>query len=778
MTQNENKGLWLRPMETAGKRNAGWIPGVAAAMLASSGMMLAFSELTGFASLYGCGIMVLTGILMCGAYGALTRMNRRSWFVPAVLMMLLILVVCGRQYLLEGIRLWWNQLGDTWTAQTGRVLPALETQLAEEKSGNSLLVFSVAVGVSAAAVCCLLMFSRAAILAVAVPGILLGAMIWFGTGANVPSLAVMLVLALLMLMYSGYEKKSPESALVSGIVWAVLAALVLGIASATPVKNWAADVSTRLHSAVHESRYETGYTTLPEGDFRNGMENTETVQPGLVVNMQQPEVMYLRGFTGAEFHDDMWSALDTQKIAEYEELMYWLNLEAFNPAAQFEAAASMAGFQTNPVTIQNLGACSRYRYVPFTLSSGSWLCAEDLNEAVDADGQRVYVYNTVSGGSRMISEVLKLLQNSEEEKILNYRKAESAYREFVYDCYLQIPEEAALTLKAQWDEVASRYGTAEALTREQAQECVLAFLRQCFPEEGTANDLELPLAVVEGTSFQYATVAALTLRYFGFPARYAEGYIITDEMAAAAKDGAAIQADSSHAAAWTEIYQDGIGWIPMELTPGFGRRAGNTQPDDDSQDGSSGAEEPGEDAAVQGDSLFSGELLPQVALPEAQQPEVLEPETNNAFTLDIPQTLVWMLVSLLALLLLLIQVLVIRRKIISDRREKKFHGVDRSEAGAWIFADALVLLEQMGLQRGNGSVTELIEPASRRFGQAYADKLREMYGLNARAMFSSRQLDEAQREALLAFRTETLQRLKTEKKWNKRLWMQWILCLY
>lgn len=28
--------------------------------------------------------------------------------------------------------------------------------------------------------------------------------------------------------------------------------------------------------------------------------------------------------------------------------------------------------------------------------------------------------------------------------------------------------------------------------------------------------------------------------------------------------------DSSCARGWAEVYQDGIGWIPMELTPGLG----------------------------------------------------------------------------------------------------------------------------------------------------------------------------------------------------------------
>lgn len=774
MTRNKEKGLWLRPMEDAG--NTGWIPGTAAAMLTSCAMILSISDLSGFTELYGCAIMLLTGILLCAVHGGLTMMDRRNWFVPFVLMLLLVLVLLGRQYLLEGMRLFWNQLGDAWTAQTGWVLPALEKQLGEERSESCLLLFSVAVGTVISLVCCLLVSRQASVLAAVLPGLLLGAMVWFGKETSLRSLTAILVLAVLLLLYSGWEKKKTAGpALINWALWAVMAFIVVFGANTDPAQSWAADVSQRLHDAIHESRYETSYTTLPEGDLRNGMESSGEAQPGLVVNMQYPEAIYLRGFTGAEFHDDVWSALDTRTLEENEELLYWLNLEAFDPSAQFAAAASLEGFQSNVITIQNLGACSQYLYVPFSLNSGSWLQTGDLNESVDGNGQRMYVYTAVSGGNDEIRDVLDLLQNSDAEEVLNYRKAETAYRKFVSQSYLQIPGEAELLLGELWNAAAARYGDGQSLTREEAQACVLMILSQCFPEEGMQENLELPANAAKGTSYQYATVAVLTLRYFGFPARYAEGYIITDEMAAAAQDGASIPVDSSHAAAWAEVYQEGIGWLPMELMPGFGHSAGSAQQDTDSQDNAE-ANGTGEDTSSERDAQTVGQ--PQLELPEQTQTQEPEPQTNNGFALELPRVLVQVLEIALITLLLLLLALVIRRKIFSERRRKKFQGENRNDAAAWIFADTTTLLEQMGLDRGNGSMEELFEPASDRFGQEYAQRLREMTRLNARAMFSSHPMDETQTEALLSFRGETLQRLKTETKWNKRLWMKWILCLY
>ena len=99
------------------------------------------------------------------------------------------------------------------------------------------------------------------------------------------------------------------------------------------------------------------------------------------------------------------------------------------------------------------------------------------------------------------------------------------------------------------------------MTKEQAQTAALAFLERCFDGSG---DIALPLAdTAGGTTYQYATVAALALRYYGIPARYVEGYTVK----AAEKEP--VNVDASAAGAWVEVYQDGVGWLPLALTPGL-----------------------------------------------------------------------------------------------------------------------------------------------------------------------------------------------------------------
>lgn len=91
----------------------------------------------------------------------------------------------------------------------------------------------------------------------------------------------------------------------------------------------------------------------------------------------------------------------------------------------------------------------------------------------------------------------------------------------------------------------------------------------------------------KGYCAHYASSATLILRYMGIPTRYVEGYAVdaidiasdaerTDHEAADYYQGASLLPPSSvisydasdgNAHAWVEIYDENIGWYPIELTP-------------------------------------------------------------------------------------------------------------------------------------------------------------------------------------------------------------------
>ena len=83
---------------------------------------------------------------------------------------------------------------------------------------------------------------------------------------------------------------------------------------------------------------------------------------------------------------------------------------------------------------------------------------------------------------------------------------------------------------------------------------------------------ELLFGSKEGYCVQFATVGALIMRRLGFPTRYAEGYIARNFRINNGGQNdhvyrcAVIDKDAH---AWCEVWIDGFGWMPAEMTPGF-----------------------------------------------------------------------------------------------------------------------------------------------------------------------------------------------------------------
>lgn len=77
----------------------------------------------------------------------------------------------------------------------------------------------------------------------------------------------------------------------------------------------------------------------------------------------------------------------------------------------------------------------------------------------------------------------------------------------------------------------------------------------------------------------------MMFRECGIPARYVVGYAAPANLFTETSDGkymAVLQDDNAHA--WAEIYVSGIGWTPVETTPGFSGTVENMQMDENVKD--------------------------------------------------------------------------------------------------------------------------------------------------------------------------------------------------
>ena len=762
MGKTNQKGIWLCQVQIQQDRAWAWLTRFGAALVSCWAMTFLLLQVTGVWDLEGSMAMGVSAGAVCLLHFLLHWLRREKWFSPCVLAVLLLLTVVFRQEVLEGFRLMLNQLSLTYTGRTGLAMPMLSGMDASPDPVLSVILASGVIGWVMACLCCLAVENCGWLAAAALAAVLLAGMVLLKGEPSGAWLALILTAGMVCLL-NGNKKDSTGGGIIA-LRWiaCVVTGLMILAAVMTPDVQQLCDTFSRsIHDRIHRNAYELEWDPLPEGDFTSYSVEERDPQTMLTVTLEHPQALYLRGFVGCNFEENWWSPIDNQILAKNRDLLYWLNQNEFHPATQFAAAAALQNRQRSQVTVQNTGACSLYLYVPYGIyedSCGRYLPAEDLRtDSVYAQGQRSYMYSIVSGGTEEIGDILTRLQNSTDEALLSFRRGESAYRAFVYSHYLQVPQEARDLLQERWDSCARGYGAAGELTSQQAQECAVYFLEQCFPEDGSKTEDVLPLDVAKGSSYQEATVAVLTLRYYGVPARYAEGYIITTEMAVTAGENGTIQVTDANAGAWVEVYQDGIGWIPMDLTPGMGQTI---------------REEPFS-------SIESEDAQKKQGVKTEEKEKEEETDRADGGTLvRLKQIANWTLLLLPFLLLVLIALLIFRRRYLLKCRESRFRCENHRDAVGWMFREAVGLLEQMGLDRGNGYLESLCPMAEERFGTNYASELRRMIGLNGRAVFSSREMERDDREEMLRFYEATLAHLKETSHWMKKLWMKWALCLY
>ncbi|CAH0537901.1 hypothetical protein [Oscillospiraceae bacterium] len=690
------------------------------------------------------------GVLTCVVIALVRHFKKAKWLAPTLFIVALIAILLARAPLLRGFCATWNDLRDLWAAEKGILLPLAETD------GSGLWLAGIVLGVLLA----LVSFALSNVPALA--AILLAGLSVAAAFVQ-PSVILLFAAGISVLLLSWQKEKNT----VSAASFVLVGAIVVGIAALAMQNGTMQSLSQSAKDCLHHWRFEPAEELLPEGDLTQPVKASDSTDAILTVTSGESQTLYLRGFVGDSYENETWTSLDAKTAAEEKDLFYWLHQSGFYPQSQLAMAARLMGnYQSGSVSVQNLTACSLYRYEPCTvLPERAGLAKNKIQpsevETTGLRGQRGYSFDTIADVQTVLPVLLDFLQNDESGAANTYLQMESAYREFVYSYALSVPAEFRAQLGAVLDSFCEEYGSADSLTKEQAQTAALAFLERCFDGSG---DVSLPLSdTANGTTYQYATVAALALRYYGIPARYVEGYTVS------AKAGEAVSVDAKAAGAWVEVYQDGAGWLPLSLTPGL---------EDLSAEQTESGVKPvgaGKEGTGDGPRVTEGQELEQNEA-EPDNSEDNSPEGGERTGL-LRKPLFWVIL-IAGLLLLLIAAIVVRHALILKKRNETFTQEDQNAATACLFADCASLLAALGLKRGNGSMLELCEGVENRFGAENADKLREMTLLNARALFSTKALTKDERMRMESFRADVLNLLKTHTKWPKKLRLKWLSCLY
>ncbi len=321
----------------------------------------------------------------------------------------------------------------------------------------------------------------------------------------------------------------------------------------------------------------------------------------LKVTLEKEVPMLLKGYVGSVYEGNRWSDLDNSLYIANEDI--FLGLSNYDIAPHTIMTPSLEGLLKyadqlkgilginqdiaieNSISIENVRANRKFAYVPYGLKS----VASDENEFVRdtiVSGE-AFARGEYTSTSRLLLKQdgeysmndMEVYQNYASREIYidsveeDLRKAILQYEEFVHDNYLAMPNDKLNKLKQDFKPVDS-IDEAIAKVHEYLLNHAVYDLAPGKKPQGKDYIEYFLYENHKGYCSHFATAATMMFRAMGIPARYVEGYTITQYDIDFNRSGLGeVLIKDSNAHAWTEIYLSMYGWVPVDVTPGSSDRS-------------------------------------------------------------------------------------------------------------------------------------------------------------------------------------------------------------
>lgn len=523
---------------------------------------------------------------------------------------------------------------------------------------------------------------------------------------------------------------------------AVCAALALGIGmlmKSADLSGWRDAAALR----VHEWRYDDKTNSMPEGRIANIGSWKKNGAAALEVTMSEPQKLYLRGHTYEVYTGSAWESVPAGELAENGALFYWLHENGFYGQGQIALAMETCGAQERRyAAVKNVFACAETAYLPYAFADAGKLDPAGIGDTkTSGDAESFALY---PGSLPEWYEAQYLLCETQNEPgTADYLALEESFREYVTEHDLQLTQESWNVLYRQLGDASGTHSLSEvqALIRDYLNGH-MHYDETVHTLSGNGDFLHYVLESSDGGgwSVQYATAAALMLRYFGVPSRYVEGYYLTPEQAAEAGAGAPVTLTEKNAHAWAELYLNGVGFVPFEVTPGY------IDPDDLGS-GAAADENGGRNGLAEYEA--SRMVYAQIEEPVVKTPEVGEKDRTGSVPL------LWILIPAGALILL---AAILARRL---RLRKKLRGIelaDDRDAVAMRYGYA------MALKRRAAGISLPDDAAAAH--------------LNELALFSAREIGKAERSEMDAYAENVLNACREQWRFLRKLRLRFIEGIY
>ncbi|MCM1533174.1 MAG: transglutaminase-like domain-containing protein [Corallococcus sp.] len=380
--------------------------------------------------------------------------------------------------------------------------------------------------------------------------------------------------ALLILSIVGLLLSDREFNLKAGICYLVCAAVLLtGLIPCYLYKGSSVVAGFRTDFINKAENIIYGSDSLPEGKIKNsyGMRSSKDVKLTVSLSADTP-ILYLKGFVGSDFSDNKWRVTDRNTYVQddYQGLLSFLKANGMETSTQFADYGSVSGNDNSySVTVKNVSANRKYVYAPYAVkeySNGSQFY--DLNLRSNLFTPSTYEYTVFTGdrSSERVTQAKWLESGADRtQQMREYLVLENEYRNFATKVYSEISPETLQAIDNAFDFRGSVISTATQQIR--------AYFSEFFQYSDTPDAIEDDFiaeffgnGISKANSAYFATAATYIFRSYGFAARYVEGYLVRYTGTGDVTD---LEITGNNAHAWTEVYFEGMGWLPIEVTPTY-----------------------------------------------------------------------------------------------------------------------------------------------------------------------------------------------------------------